>query len=103
LDLLETLRNQGEYDALSSPNLPKIASLDSPGRMPILTQPTKVAGTHRRAVRSWKFAGILGGWHMECAYCLSSFVKFRLLPFGFQNAVNSGINPPPNEKLVDWQ
>ena len=34
-----------------------------------LTQPTKVAGgTLRRAVRSWTFAGILGGRDMECAY-----------------------------------
>jgi len=40
---------------------------------------------------------------MECAFYLSFFVKFRLLPFGFQNAVNFGINPPSFEKLVDWQ
>jgi hypothetical protein len=33
-----------------------------------MTQPTKVAGTLRRAVRSSAFAGILGGRHMECAY-----------------------------------
>ena len=33
-----------------------------------LTQPTKVAGTLRRAVRSSAFNGILGGRHMECAY-----------------------------------
>ena len=33
-----------------------------------MTQPTKVAGTLRRAVRSSKFAGILSGRHMECAY-----------------------------------
>jgi hypothetical protein len=33
-----------------------------------LTQPTKVAGTLRRAVRSPAFARILGGRHMECAY-----------------------------------
>ena len=32
------------------------------------TQPTKVAGTLRRAVRSSAFSGILGGRHMECAY-----------------------------------
>ena len=32
------------------------------------TQPTKVAGKLRRAVRSSRFAGILGGRHMECAY-----------------------------------
>ena len=31
-------------------------------------QPTKVAGTLRRAVRSGAFARILGGRHMECAY-----------------------------------
>ena len=30
--------------------------------------PTKVAGMLRRAVRSWTFAGILSGRHMECAY-----------------------------------
>jgi len=36
-----------------------------------MTQPTKVAGTLRRAVRSWKFAGILGGRHMECASGIS--------------------------------
>jgi hypothetical protein len=29
---------------------------------------TKVAGTLRRAVRSQAFARILGGRHMECAY-----------------------------------
>ena len=33
-----------------------------------LTQPTIVAGTLRRAVRSQAFAKILGGRHMECAY-----------------------------------
>jgi hypothetical protein len=33
-----------------------------------LTQPTKGAGTLRRAVRSPAFARILGGRHMECAY-----------------------------------
>ena len=33
-----------------------------------LTQPTKVAGSLRRAVRSSRFAGVLGGRHMECAY-----------------------------------
>ena len=33
-----------------------------------LTEPTKVAGKLRRAVRSSRFAGILGGRHMECAY-----------------------------------
>ena len=32
------------------------------------TQPTKVAGTLRRAVRLSAFNGILGGRHMECAY-----------------------------------
>jgi hypothetical protein len=32
------------------------------------TQPTKVAGKLRRAVRSSRFAGILGGRHMACAY-----------------------------------
>ena len=32
------------------------------------TQPTKVAGKLRRAVRSSRFAEILGGRHMECAY-----------------------------------
>ena len=32
------------------------------------TQPTEVAGTLRRAVRSSAFNGILGGRHMECAY-----------------------------------
>jgi hypothetical protein len=31
-------------------------------------QPTKVAGTLRRAVRSQAFAKIPGGRHMECAY-----------------------------------
>ncbi len=31
-----------------------------------VTQPTKVAGTLRRAVRSSSFNGILGGRHMEC-------------------------------------
>ena len=30
--------------------------------------PTKVAGTLRRAVRSYSIARILGGRHMECAY-----------------------------------
>ena len=34
----------------------------------VKTQPTKVAGTLRRAVRSQAFAKILGGRHMECAY-----------------------------------
>ena len=33
-----------------------------------MTQPTKVAGTLRRAVRSSAINGILGGRHMECAY-----------------------------------
>ena len=32
------------------------------------TLPTKVAGTHRRAVRSQTFARAPGGRHMECAY-----------------------------------
>jgi hypothetical protein len=35
---------------------------------PLRTQPTKVAGTLRRAVRSQAFAKIPGGRHMECAY-----------------------------------
>ncbi len=34
----------------------------------VVTQPTKVAGTLRRAVRLWTFTGSLGGRHMECAY-----------------------------------
>ena len=34
----------------------------------VLTQPTKVAGTLRRAVRSSAFTAILGGRHMGCAY-----------------------------------
>ncbi len=33
-----------------------------------MTQPTKGAGTLRRAVRGQAFARILGGRHMECAY-----------------------------------
>jgi hypothetical protein len=33
-----------------------------------MAQPTKGAGTLRRAVRSQAFAWILGGRHMECAY-----------------------------------
>jgi len=33
-----------------------------------LTQPTKGAGTLRRAIRSQAFARIPGGRHMECAY-----------------------------------
>jgi hypothetical protein len=46
-----------------------------------LTKPTKVAGKLRRAVRSSRFAGILGGRHMECAYY---FDFCRLCPpFGF--------------------
>ena len=32
------------------------------------TKPTKVAGKFRRAVRSSRFVGILGGRHIECAY-----------------------------------
>ena len=43
------------------------------------TRPTKVAGTLRRAVRSLRFAGILGGRHMECAYY---FDFCRLRPIG---------------------
>jgi hypothetical protein len=39
------------------------------------TPPTKVAATLRHAVRSWTFAGILGGRHMECAYYFT-FVAF---------------------------
>jgi hypothetical protein len=31
-------------------------------------QPTRVAGTLRRAVRNRAFARTLGGRHMECAY-----------------------------------
>jgi len=38
------------------------------GRRVIATQPTKGAGTLRRAVRSQAFDRILGGRHMECAY-----------------------------------
>ena len=37
---------------------------------PCRSQPTKGAGTLRRAVRSQAFAKILGGRHMECAYYL---------------------------------
>ena len=33
-----------------------------------MPQPTKGAGTLRRAVRNQAFARILGGRHMECAY-----------------------------------
>jgi hypothetical protein len=33
-----------------------------------MTQPTKVAGTLRRAVRNPAFTGIPGERHMECAY-----------------------------------
>jgi len=39
-----------------------------PATRPIVTQPTKGAGTLRRAVRSEAFARIPGGRHMECAY-----------------------------------
>jgi hypothetical protein len=35
---------------------------------PCRSQPTKGAGTLRRAVRSQAHARILGGRHMECAY-----------------------------------
>jgi hypothetical protein len=34
------------------------------------TQPTKVGGKLRRAVRSSRFVGILGSRHIECAYYL---------------------------------
>ncbi len=62
------------------------------------TEPTKDAGTLRRAVRSQAFARILGGRHMECAYyfggrhmecayyfdfcrlCQARFVMHALLP-----------------------
>ena len=44
-----------------------------------LTQPTKVAGSLRRAVRSSRFAGVLGGRHMERAYY---FDFCRLCPIG---------------------
>ena len=47
------------------------------------TQPTKVAGTLRRAVRSSAFNGILGGRHMECAYY---FDFCRLCHFGVLKA-----------------
>jgi hypothetical protein len=33
-----------------------------------MTLPTKVAGRLRRAVRSWRYVGIPGVRHMECAY-----------------------------------
>ena len=49
------------------------------------TQPTKGAGTLRRAVRSQAFARILGGRHMECAYyvdfCRLCRVHTYLVPF----------------------
>ena len=47
------------------------------------TQPTKVAGKLRRAVRSSRFAGILGGRHMECAYY---FDFCRLCPLSLRRA-----------------
>ena len=45
-------------------------------------QPTKVAGTLRRAVRVSAFTAILGGRHMECAYYFDFFRLFRRRPFG---------------------
>ena len=52
------------------------------------TQPTKVAGTLRRAVRLSAFNGILGGRHMECAYY---FDFCRLCQWGFEHhKVNHG-------------
>ena len=49
----------------------------------------KLGGTLRRAVRSWTFAGILDGRHMECAYY---FAFCRLYPF----AVSS-------HRVVGWR
>jgi hypothetical protein len=44
---------------------------DNRGSKARWTQPKKVAGTLRRAVRTWTFAGILGGRQMECATTLT--------------------------------
>jgi hypothetical protein len=58
------------FPLLSSSSLVVIKPFEAKRRRVEWTQPTKVAGTLRRAVRSQAIARILGGRHMECAYLL---------------------------------
>ena len=62
----------GNDNFLAKPHLQysinKVASLRLSETQIEVTQPTKVAGTLRRAVRSSAFTAILGERHMECAY-----------------------------------
>ncbi len=44
--------------------------IDNPESVSTEAQPTKVAGTLRRAVRGWISTVIPGERHMECAYYL---------------------------------
>jgi len=63
----DTLNDRGELDTFGHSEL-DWQSFGKKVCEPIVTQPTKGAGTLRRAVRSQAFARILGGRHMECAY-----------------------------------
>jgi hypothetical protein len=56
------------FPLLSSSSRVVIKPFEAKRRRVEWTQPTKVAGTLRRAVRSQAIARILGERHMECAY-----------------------------------
>ena len=57
----------GGYHAVDQPPLGS-GGYNLPKNLSLTEQPTKGAGTLRRAVRSQAFDRILGGRHMECAY-----------------------------------
>ena len=69
----------------------------------LLTQPTKGAGTLRRAVRSQAFAKILGGRHMECAYYFDFGRTCLFLLFLIHFAVPLSAQSPKIKASVDTQ
>ena len=61
---IDAVKNASNYDNNSVQNQRVMRPQRGPEHVADEIQPTKVAGTLRRAVRSSRFAGILGGRHM---------------------------------------